>query len=158
MRTQKDWVPAQRTLVLLDLENLAGGPYFGVDTARCLVTAVLTATKVRHADHVIVGCNPAVSITATHACPRARLVIGSGRDGADRALIDAADPLDVARRYRRCVIGSGDHLFAPLAGELRRHGLRVTVVARQGSISQHLVPCADEVLTIVPPRVLAFSA
>lgn len=158
MRTQNDWVPAQRALVLLDLENLAGGPRFGVSTARRLVMAVLRTTKARHGDHVIVGCNPALGVTVAEAWPRARLVVRSGRDGADQALIDAAEPADIARRYRRLVLGSGDHLFAPLAGAARRLGVRVTVVGRQGAISQHLVPFADEVLTIVPQPILARPA
>lgn len=143
------WVPRSRALVLLDLENLAGDPLVGLAAAQEVVRRVLRSAEIRTGDHVIVGCNPRLGLTAAAACPGARLVIGCGPDGADRALLATVEPDDAARRFERVVIGSGDHAFAPLARALRLRGVDVTVISRPGSCSQHLVPAADRVLTSV---------
>lgn len=125
------------------------GPRFGLEPARQAVAAILKAAEIGPADHVVVGCNPKAGLTAAAACPGARLVLGSGPDGADRALVRAVDAGHIARRYGRLVVASGDHAFAGLTREVRRRGLRVTVVGRAGAISWELVPAADQVLTLV---------
>lgn len=48
--------------------------------------------------------------------------------------------MDVAARFDRVVIASGDGMFAIAARYLRRHGLSVTVVGRPGSVSR--IPAA----------------
>ena len=146
MARNRDWVPRDRALVLLDIENLAGDPFVSADVARAVVDRTLRSAGVRAGDHVIIGCNPRLGIAAGAACPGARLVVGRGPDGADQALLATSDADDVARRYDRVVIRSGDHAFAPLARALRRRGVPVTVISRRGAISHHLVPGADRVV------------
>jgi hypothetical protein len=143
--------PVVRTLVVDDIENLCGGPDVTIEAIRDVVAIVHDAFNLRPHDHVIIGTNPALGLTAAAAIPGARLVVGRGPDGADRALLAAVDPAHVARRYQRLVIGSGDHAFVPLAREARRRGVAVTVVARQGAISWRLVQVADQVVTFVLP-------
>jgi len=43
------------------------------------------------------------------------------------------------------IIGSGDHIFAPVARYLRSHDKRVEVVARAGTLSAELYRAADAV-------------
>lgn len=124
-----------RTLHLIDVENLVRGS--GASPAQ--VTGALAAYRATVAtlpgDHVIIASGRRLLLTAGLAWPGARLLLGSGLDGADRALLDASEPAAVAAAYDRVVIASGDGIFARRAGELRRAGVVVAVVSLRGSLS-----------------------
>jgi hypothetical protein len=68
----------------------------------------------------------------------ARRVVRSGRDGADLTLIQIVDTENVAARFGRVVIGSGDRIFAEPAARLQSLGASVTVVSRRESLSREL--------------------
>jgi hypothetical protein len=74
--------------------------------------------------------------------------MGSGRDGADLALIDVL--LDDLRfgRVSEVVLGSGDGIFADAMQPIRNSIEKLTVVAREGTISDRLMVIADEVLLL----------
>lgn len=61
-----------------------------------------------------------------------------GVDGADRLLLEAAEPADVARRFARVVVGSGDHIFTELVIELDRRSVDVAVVSRPEALAGRL--------------------
>src|SRR6186997_242146 len=107
-------LPLGRTLHLLDVENLAGSPVPDRAALTAVGAAYRSAVTVRRGDHVLVGCDIRTMLDAGLAWPGARLVPGHGPDGADLALLDAADPGWVATHYTRVVVGSGDHAFTPL--------------------------------------------
>lgn len=72
------------------------------------------------------------------------------------SLADVALNEDVASRFERVVICSGDRLFAIVAKYLLNSGLRVEVVARKGSISGALRRVAPTVHEIrQPPGLVA---
>ena len=131
-------LPAGRTLHLVDIENLAGGSAADAAVVAEAVERYRRTIAVTDDDHVIVGSGPTLAVTAGRAWPGARLVLGRGVDGADRALLEATDPAFVAARFDRVVIGSGDHAFAPLVAELRRRGTAVVVTRREGTTSVEL--------------------
>jgi hypothetical protein len=60
-----------------------------------------------------------IGVTAKLVWPGALIRWGRGPDGADKVLLAEADPTDVARRFDRLVIASGDHIFGALANEVR---------------------------------------
>lgn len=60
----------------------------------------------------------------------------AGPDGADLALLNTAPTQRVCRRFRRIVIGSGDHALAGLADAALSSGLDAVVVGRPGSIAR----------------------
>ena len=64
-----------------------------------------------------------------------RRVLGSGRDGADLALLEVLETEDIASRFTRVFIASGDHLFEPAARRLLSQGVDVQIVARPNSIA-----------------------
>ncbi len=130
--------PLGRTLHLLDVENLAGGTAAGPDAIAPSFAAYRATVRVAPGDHVVLGTGPTFACAAGAAWPGARLRVGHGLDGADLALLDDVDTAFAASHYDRVVIGSGDHLFCPLASALRAHGLAVIVVARDGSVSRDL--------------------
>jgi hypothetical protein len=141
------WVPAGRTLHLVDPENLTRVP--GSRRACDLVDAAdayALAAGVRDGDHVIVASHPALGVAVLSAFPHARLLFRSGRNGADDALLESADPDDVARRYFQVAIGSGDGKLAQLAQELGLRGVPVVVVARRGRLARRLASRAQRVI------------
>lgn len=128
------FVPAGRSLHLVDVENLMGGPQLGDTALREALAGYRTSAPVTEGDHVIIGANPRLGPAAKTAWPGARLVVSGGPDGADIALLDAVRDIDfIAARYDRIVVGSGDGVFEVVVREFRSRGLAVGVVSlRQG--------------------------
>lgn len=133
-----------RRLHLVDAENLVG---HGHSTQAELAEARRLLEEVFPTgpdDQTVVGVDKGNVLGAGLTWPGAQVVFGIGPDGADRALISAADPQWIAARYDEVVIVSGDHAFGPLATELRALGVRVTVVSRPGQISAELYLASNE--------------
>jgi hypothetical protein len=65
-----------------------------------------------------------------------------GPDGADLALLQVLEH-EIPRSCGTVVIASGDHIFAPIARQLRAEGRRVEVVACAGTVSAELYASAD---------------
>lgn len=141
------WRPVGRSLLLVDLENLAGPNLTGAHHLTRIASGILGASAVQPGDHVVVATNPRQLLDARVAFPGARLLVGRGPDGADRALLADWEPEDLARRYDRLVVASGDHAFASLAQDVRSLGVEVHVVAWRRSLSGRLREAADQVLT-----------
>lgn len=135
---QRPQHPAGRTLHLLDVENLAGGTAAGSASMAPSLAAYRSTITVAPVDHVVLGTGPMFACATAAAWPGARLRFGHGVDGADLALLADVDPRFTATRYDRVVVGSGDHIFCGLVGELRSLGLAVLVVARLESVSGDL--------------------
>lgn len=141
--------PARRTLHLVDIENLAGGParvdrWFGSALRQYQAVA-----EPRPVDHVVMAADRTVyARTAWDVDPGWTYRFGIGPDGADRALLDAADPGWVHGRFDRVVVGSGDHAFAPLVVDLLGRGVPVTVVSRPRNLSGRLRRSGAHVVTL----------
>lgn len=142
----REWVPAGRTLHIVDIENLAGNP-----RATCPEMALTRAQHRRvsrwaSGDHTIVACNEKAVFNAKLIYPEATVRIGYGRDGADRALLrEVADYDDISGRFERVTVGSGDGAFADLVIELRRRGVTVDVIGVRGATSNRLAAAASQV-------------
>lgn len=134
-----DYVPAGRTLHILDIENLCTGSARIPEFKENVVGTYRRIAGVEEKDHVVVGVGPAGFLHAADAFPGCRLVIGRGLDGADLALLKVLEDVDwIAQRFDRVVIGSGDGCFSPVVKHLRSLGLLVAVIARAGAISLRL--------------------
>ena len=149
------------TLHLIDIENLHGAcPRGAIDVGRakalleCYDSIVLAAAG----DHRIVGCNPGIGLEVGLAIGGGRLVVRGGPDGADHALIDSIDLDHLARRYRRVVIGSGDHIFVPTVLGLLARAVPVEIVARPGGTSAALRLTGVPVRPFVEASQLPLSA
>jgi hypothetical protein len=140
-----------RTVHLVDIENLAG-------TAIPTLREVMNV-HVRYArrmalgadDHVIMASNHLALMNAALGWPHARYRVRSGPDGADLELLDVIESEDVATRFSRVVIGSGDGMFGHAAQDLMKRGVRVTVVSRWGSLAASLERAALEVIYLDSP-------
>lgn len=141
----------QRALHLVDIENLAGGP-FNSERLESLA-GYLCMAGWEPGDLTYVAAN---RLLIKRLCFEARplpcqWLIGEGKDGADLALLHAA-PVDwVADRFSRLNIGSGDHIFAELATAAAARGTQVTVISRPGSLSRILGKAAHHVLHLATP-------
>ena len=127
---KKSLLRLDRTLHLIDVENLCGTPAFTEDD--------LIEIQRRYTDLVPIGPSDLVVLAASHFRSRelmfgwtdARHLLRSGPDGADRCLLDVIYNEGIETRFSRVVVGSGDGIFRPACDHLKRHQLKVTVVSR----------------------------
>lgn len=132
-------VPADRTLHLIDLENLAGGEFNDAGALRRTWASYQEVVPIRSGDHVILASNPAIGLEAGLLYPQGLLKVRHGPDGADLALLDEVrDRGWIASRFHRVVIGSGDGIFLGLLNDLRRHGVATGVVSLGNGLSWQL--------------------
>lgn len=139
----------ERNFIIVDLENACGGTHM-VSTLHIAVHQVVNR---------MVGLSPHFLIYSTGPkaikdCPDiwfvwkgsgARFVPGRGLNGADNALIEVIRNEPALSRSTRLILVSGDHAFAKPVAELKAKGIRTTVVARRGSLSNELRKQADQV-------------
>lgn len=140
-----------RGLVLVDAENLAGTAEPDPDRVRRDAALIRTLAPVDEADQVIVACSHHAAPAVWWAWPRALRRARSGPDGADLALLDAVAALPPSATYDHLVIASGDGIFATLALDSRRRGIRVVVLARAEALSTRLARSADRVILLDAP-------
>ena len=122
-----------RTLHLVDLENLSGGPSRPADEHARSWRAYEDAAGIAVGDQVVVAASgrtmrDAVWFLPTGIASRS----ANGADGADRVLLEVGDAAWIASRFDRLVIGSGDHAFAELADAVQALGVEVEVVVGVG--------------------------
>jgi hypothetical protein len=139
---------ATRTLHLVDIENLVGGPDATGDEVVDVFQQYLDAAAWGAGDLVYVAANPWLAREFAWRLPvECNVHTAHGRDGADLALLAHAAPEFVGRRAGRLVIGSGDHVFIARALEARALGVGVLVVARgdavHGGWRAHNFPVLD---------------
>lgn len=134
-----------RTLHLLDVENLPGGQ-IKPGAVESMWTEFVQVMQPRWDDQSTVAVALRHAATAFLALPSGlRRVVGSnGPDGADEALLESADMDWAAAHFGRVVIGSGDHIFAPLAEGLRANGVSVVQVIGAGACSAALYQACRE--------------
>lgn len=138
-----------RKLVLLDLENVMFGRHEENRSEAIRSEEILRLAEARRpGDMIVIGCNPRLAFRAKRVFPRARLVTGHGRDGADNALINCLDLEHAAERFDELCIVSGDHAFADVARAARKAGMRVRVVAPRFGLNGDLRLQADMAITL----------
>lgn len=141
-----------RRLHLLDIENLVGGSHAGEEAVVAAYSSYDGIVGPGPADQLVIACGPTLAPRAWFAAPRrARLLLGRGLDGADRALRAAAPVRFVAEHYSGVVIGSGDGGFAAYARSLRAAGCAVEIVLGRGAPARALLAAADRVSSLSSP-------
>jgi hypothetical protein len=147
----KDWRPAGRRLVVVDIENVAGGACLTTKMAAVARRRIERRVGFRPDDQIVVGTCHAGLLAVALTWPAARRVVRSGRDGADLALIEVLKE-GVVGRFDEVLIASGDAVFVRPAAKLREQGLTVTVVSWRSNLSRRLREAADRVIPIDFPR------
>ena len=141
-----------RQLVVVDLENLCGGSE-AVEARHDDVRRELSATlNTETTSFTVVAYGRFVQDAIPELpfnWPKARILVGSGIDGADLRLLEVLDTEPVAERSMRIVLCSGDGIFAESVARLVASGHHVTVFARPGTISRRLALVANEVIEML---------
>lgn len=137
--------PGDRSLHLVDIENLVGYRHLTLEAAAATAEHYRTAADLRPGDLTVVAASHHNGFAARAAFPGATVRWRSGRDGADLALLDALDEFDLGR-FDRLVIGSGDGIFAEHAERCRQLGLTIAVVARPNSVAARLAAVTDRLV------------
>jgi hypothetical protein len=144
-----------RTLHVIDIENLAGAAI----PSRCQVTEVqlcyLACLGFGAEDQIVMAASHLGLLNVALGWPHARYRVRSGPDGADLELLDVLMHEDVAARFPRVVIGSGDGVFGQAAAGLADRGVWVTVVSRRESLSSGLARVATDVVYLEVPAIIA---
>lgn len=134
-----------RTLHLLDIENLMGGPDFTVEEVARLADEYGPIADLRSDDMTVLASSHYAAFAAWFGWPRARRLLRSGQDGADLALIDVMLSEDVAHRFDRVVVASGDGIFSSPCAWLQEMDCSVTVVCRPTALSRRLALAVRDV-------------
>ena len=142
-----------RSLHLLDVENLVENE-LSTQSVTAMWNNFVAAVDPRWDDLSTVAVARRHAATTFFALPvGVRRVIGAnGPDGADLALIDSIDIDWATRNFGRVVIGSGDHIFSPLAWQLSARGMQVLLVTGGGYCSADLYRACTAHVTLSPQR------
>lgn len=142
-----------RSMLVVDIENMCGTGRFSEPEAQAARRRVEHLANQAPGSHVVIGASSSAGILlGGRAWPSARRVWRIGPNGADRALIQVLHDEDVAHRFTKVFIASGDHTFADPVRDLKARGAHVTVIARPGSLARDLADAADVVLELPEPR------
>ncbi|MEY4338533.1 MAG: hypothetical protein RLZ14_383 [Actinomycetota bacterium] len=139
------WVPAQRRLVLVDIENVVGGS----SRSACEVERALHDLQraVGHTEHDVwvTACGPALCATAMCAFS-SRVLLGRGIDGADQCLLEQLSVERVRGRFASVALASGDaRAFAQPVARLAAAGIPTDVFIGSGYIGASLYRVARSV-------------
>lgn len=130
--------PGARVAYLLDIENLCGS---GRPTSHQLSDALEAFERIctpSHNDFVFCAAAPTTSFHVKRLRPTYVVRSAIGKDGADRRLLELADPDFLARRVTRVVVGSGDGAFRDLAEHLSERGVQVDLMVGRGGVARDL--------------------
>jgi hypothetical protein len=142
----------ERGLHLIDIENLAGAARPSFEQIRDVQRSYAGRLAFGPDDHFVVASSHLTLLSAALGWPHARYRVRSGPDGADLELLDILRFEDVAARFTRVTIGSGDGVFALPAADLAAAGVGVTVVSRRDSLSRRLASAASDNVTYLDTR------
>ena len=124
------------SLIMVDIENQVGASELTAENVVEVKTALdlLEGAGVMH----VVACSHHNAKAVMFNWPKARIILKSGKDGADLALIEVATDERVGKRFDRVVIASGDGIFAEVAKDLSNDGVQVCIVCGRGALSKNL--------------------
>ncbi|MGA7436095.1 MAG: NYN domain-containing protein [Solirubrobacterales bacterium] len=127
-----------RAFHVIDIENIIRNPRPTLNEVRQAKETYLAADHYRSGDLVVIACNHGAASAVAFGWPEARLILRSGKDGADLALLQALDEGDIPNRYSVTIVASGDGIFADAVSLLGRQGVEVTVIYPTDGISRRL--------------------
>lgn len=128
-----------RRLIAVDIENIAEGAVTDARRAARAHHLLAGAVAPGSGDLVVIGTSHVGLLPTYLGWPGApRIVVQSGPDGADLALLDVLDGERVEDRFAEVVLVSGDGIFADSIARLGAAGVSVTVVARSCCLAKRL--------------------
>lgn len=132
-----------RSLHLIDIENLVGHGRASEQELALATSHYITNVRVVKGDLIVIGCDRGLRLEIGLAWPGVRVVGGTGKDGAEKALLADITAAATACRFSQVVIGSGDHAFTGLVRDLRTLGTVVGVLSPAGALARELAMAAS---------------
>ena len=126
-----------RGIHLIDIENLAGHAALTFASARWAAEGYRNVAESASGDLIVVAACHRTAFAASAAFPGARLILGSGPDGADKRLLEVMREESLDARFGRLVIGSGDGIFTIEAARLATN-MHVACVGLPGHVASRL--------------------
>ena len=125
-----------QSIELVDIENLVGASELTAEN----VSEIKTSMDLMEGANVmqIVACSHHNAEAVMFNWPGARIILKSGKDGADLALINVVTDEQVAKRFDRIVIASGDGIFSTIAKDLSDEGVDVSIICGRGALAKNL--------------------
>ncbi|MHA6510748.1 NYN domain-containing protein [Tessaracoccus sp. Y1736] len=127
-----------RRLVLVDIENIARGAVLVEEQAVNARQALLEAVSLHGQEQIIIATSHVGLLATGWGWPGPRLVVRSGDNGADLALLEVIADERIAERFDEVVLVSGDGIFTDAVAGLGAQGVSVTVVAHADGCSRRL--------------------
>ncbi len=149
------WRFPERTLHVVDIENLAGTAIPSRGQVSAVQGRYVACLGFGADDQVVMAASHLGLLNAALGWPHARYRVRSGPDGADLELLDVLLHEDGAGRFTHVAIGSGDGVFGEAAVALAARGVWVTVVSRRNSLAPGLARAATDVVYLDAPQIAA---
>lgn len=127
-----------RRLVVVDIENVVGGAVLTIEQAVGAHLSVQDVAVLNGSEQVVIGTSHVGVVSTGLGWRGSRLVVRSGENGADLALLDVLTEERIEERFDEVVLVSGDGIFAEAVADLGFAGVDVTVVAHPGRCSKRL--------------------
>jgi len=146
-----------RTAYFLDVDNLCGtglAPKHQVEGALIAIRAKFHPST---DDQIYCAATAKAAFYCKQYWPNCSVRVGRGVDGSDICLLNDADPQWLSKRFERVVIASADGIFADLAIELQKLGVKVIIAATSQKVSQKLRAVAPVVVLSVSTPVQYLS-
>ena len=140
---------SNRKLHLVDIENVTGSPRPSRTQIEAFRSTYDQLGLMQDGDLMIVACNHGAAIEVMQAWSEPRLLIRSGTDGADLALLGVIANENVVARFGEVVVSSGDGIFAEEIARLSSAGLVTAVVSRVQSLATRLMLAASRVVILM---------
>ncbi len=141
-----------RTLLIVDVENVAGRPTGPTGTDVRIIATALDRAFGHQQCHTVVACAHRNASRVWFNWPTARKLVRSGPDGADRCLLEVLAGERVENRFGTIVIASGDGIFAREAARLTAQGVKVVVALGRGKCARRLRKAARHVVHLPLPQ------
>ena len=147
-----------RRLVVVDIENMVGGSVMTPLQVAQVHSFLEAIGLLRGNDQAVVGASHIGLLSAGLGWKGARLLVRSGENGADLALLEVLTGEFVESRFDEVILVSGDGIFADTVAALAAKGVAVTVVAREDSCSKRLRMAAGRTVYMSPSEVILEGA
>jgi hypothetical protein len=132
-----------RTICLVDIENCVGTSAISPEQVEAVRLAISRAAP--NAVMKVVACSHHNACSTMFGFIGARVILRSGPDGADLALLDVIEHEQVDGRFGKVIIASGDGIFAPACRRLRSCGVYVEVLSLPDRLSGELAASCSNV-------------
>lgn len=132
-----------RRLVVVDIENVTGGAVRTALQAAQAHRAIEAASPLSGDEQVIIGTSHVGVLACGIGWRGTRIVVRSGVDGADLALLEVLTTERVEDRFDSVVLVSGDGIFTAAVAALEAQGVDVTVVAHTNGCAKRLLLAAS---------------